>query len=242
MREVEAYSRLAGVYDDVVVDPCYVDWAHFLDGVWRADARGVIDVLDACCGTGLMAAELSALGYHVVGFDASQEMLDRARELLGPDAKLYCQALPDVALPGRFDAVISTYDGLNYLPPADFTRSLAVLGGSLRAGGWLIFDLHTDVMLELARDRDQVHGSWPGGTFAVSYDVDIPERTVTSHIEVVQDDDVYAEEHPQYIHSAEQTRAALTAAGFTAIAVVDNYSGRPAGPSTLRATYVARRR
>ena len=35
VRPVEAYSRLAGVYDEIVVDPCHGAWASFLDDLWR---------------------------------------------------------------------------------------------------------------------------------------------------------------------------------------------------------------
>ena len=83
MKPVEAYTRLASVYDEVVIDPCHGNWAGFLDEIWRADSQGVRSVLDLCCGTGLLAAELIARGYRVVGVDASEAMLACARERLG---------------------------------------------------------------------------------------------------------------------------------------------------------------
>ena len=55
------YSRLAGVYDELVVDPCYSDWADFLDRLWADDPEVVSSVLDVCCGTGLLTAERTAL-------------------------------------------------------------------------------------------------------------------------------------------------------------------------------------
>jgi len=33
MGDITPYARLAGVYDELVVDPCYSDWADFLDGL-----------------------------------------------------------------------------------------------------------------------------------------------------------------------------------------------------------------
>ena len=80
MRHVEAYSRLAGVYDEIVIDPCHDQWASFLDELWSADPDGVRSVLDLCCGTGRLAGELVARGYWVVGADASDAMLVLARE------------------------------------------------------------------------------------------------------------------------------------------------------------------
>ena len=41
VRPVEAYSRLAAVYDEIVIDPCHDHWASFLHEQWRADPAGV---------------------------------------------------------------------------------------------------------------------------------------------------------------------------------------------------------
>ena len=60
--QVEAYTRLAGVYDEIVVDPCHGAWASFLHELWSEDEHGVHNVLDVCCGTGLLAGELARAG------------------------------------------------------------------------------------------------------------------------------------------------------------------------------------
>src|SRR5262249_27714361 len=62
VRPVGAYPRLAGVYDEVVAAPCHSALAGFLDELFRADEEAVAGVLDVCCGTGLLAAELAARG------------------------------------------------------------------------------------------------------------------------------------------------------------------------------------
>jgi predicted TPR repeat methyltransferase len=53
------------VYDEIVVDRCHDRWAAHLNELWSTDAADVRTVLDLCCGTGLMAVELIALGYRV---------------------------------------------------------------------------------------------------------------------------------------------------------------------------------
>ena len=50
------------------MDPCHGRWAAWLDELWAGDVRNVLDV---CCGTGLLAAELTARGYRVTGVDSS---------------------------------------------------------------------------------------------------------------------------------------------------------------------------
>ena len=42
MRHVEAYSRLAGVYDEIVIDPCHDRWASFLSGYRLSRSRSLL--------------------------------------------------------------------------------------------------------------------------------------------------------------------------------------------------------
>ncbi len=241
MGEVEAYSRLAAVYDELVVDDAYPQWAAFLDGLWQHDDTKVRSVLDVCCGTGLMAGELIGLGYRVVGTDASVEMLERARELLGPSAELAPMSLPSLPLGEVFDAVISTFDGLNYVPPDDFVATLAGAASIVRPGGWLCFDLHTDTMMQFTIDNPAVDGEFDGQSYWISTRIDVPRRECVTSITVTADGDSFTEQHRQYFHSDAAVRSALADAGFGAVAVFDEYSAVPAGPRTMRATWVARR-
>ncbi|MGB5952197.1 MAG: class I SAM-dependent methyltransferase, partial [Ornithinimicrobium sp.] len=106
------YTRLAEVYDAIVVDDCYSAWADYLDQLWGTEGVPVSRVLDLCCGTGLLAEQLMARGHHVTGADASADMLDQARKRLGTHAPLYRSVLTDLpdAINGEpFDAVVATF-------------------------------------------------------------------------------------------------------------------------------------
>lgn len=243
MTRVEAYSRLAGIYDEIVVDPCFGDWAGFMDAQWRTDAGRVANVLDVCCGTGLLAAELGSLGYAVTGVDASAAMLARARSLLGPGAPLVLATLPDLPVIGGFDAAVSTFDGLNYLTPMDFRRTVATVAERLRPGGWFIFDLHTDAMFDLARDTPVVEGEQDGTGYIIRNAVDPVARTCRATITVTEPGagESFTEEHLQFFHTDDEVRSALEAAGFDRVAVTDEYTDLEVTRETLRATWVARR-
>ena len=235
------YSRLAGVYDEIVVDPCFSDWAQFLVDLWSGDH--VSSVLDVCCGTGLLADELVQRGVAVVGVDASPEMLDRAHRLLGDRANLVAATLPDLPVSGPFDAAVSTMDGLNYLTPPDFRSSLAAIADRLRPGGWLVFDLHTDAMLDYIATHPTIEGEERGLRFVISTEADLGARTCDSTISVRDDNGqhTFAETHRQYFHSDSTVRSSLQDAGFALVATYDEYSLVPAGAATMRATWVARR-
>ena len=236
---IDPYAKLAGVYDEIVVDPCHPVWAEFLDRLWAGD--DVRRVLDLCCGSGLMTAELLKRSLDVVGVDASAAMLARARTLLGPEVTLVEAFLPDLPVPGPFDAVVSTLDGLSYLSPADFAAAMREIAAVLRPGGWLVFDLHGEAMLDFADLHAVIEGSDHGHDFTLTTVVDRDARLCTTTIDVHGDDRDFREEHRQFIHADRDVRAALVAAGFESIVATDEYTETPATAATLRATWVARR-
>jgi SAM-dependent methyltransferase len=226
----------------MVVDRCHDRWAAYLHERWSRDEAGVRSVLDICCGTGLMAAELVTLGYRVVGVDCSAAMLARARQRLGPDAVLAQQALPELGIDGVFDAGVCTFDGLNYLTPVEFGASLAAIANRLRVGGWLIFDLHTDAMMEFTVANPFVEGTTNGTHFAICSLVDIDSRSCDTRIEITgADGDTFSEHHRQYFLSDAHVREAIAAAGFGSVTASSEYTDDPIGQSTLRATWTARR-
>ena len=243
MRHVEAYSQLAGVYDEIVIDPCHARWASFLDELWSADPSGVRSVLDLCCGTGLLASELITRGYRVVGVDASDAMLAVAGERLGADVALSRTTLPDLTVGGVFDAVVCTFDGLNYLTPDELRLTLQAVSRCLRPAGWLVFDLHTDAMMEFTVSNPVVAGESAGHGFVITSAVDPDARTCDTTIELTRprDRDPFSEQHRQYFHADAEVRVSLEDAGFAVTAVGEEYTRAPVDASTLRATWTARR-
>jgi predicted TPR repeat methyltransferase len=242
VRNVAAYSRLAGVYDEIVIDPCHDRWASFLDELWSADPEGVHSVLDLCCGTGLLAAELIARGYRVVGVDASDAMLAVARERLGPEVVFAQTTLPDLKVEGPFDAAVCTFDGFNYLAPDELRLTMAAVALHLRPAGWLVFDLHTDGMMDFTIANPVVSGESAGNDFVISSVVDPGVRTCDTSITLTRprEGDPFSEQHRQYFHTDAAVCASLQDAGFTVTAVGDEYTHQPPDVSTLRATWSAR--
>lgn len=244
MRRVDAYTQLAGVYDEVVADPCHGAVAEFLDELFRSDEEAVAEVLDVCCGTGLLAAELASRGYRVTGVDASEAMLARARRLLGPHATLIHATLPELPLETTFDAATCTLDGFTYLAPAALAPTVAAMARVLRPGGWLIFDAHTDAMMALTSSRPVVSGEQDGHRFVIVAEVDPEARTCDTRIDVTGAGAAapFSEHHRQYFHRGSDIRSALVDGGFEVVAVRDGYSDRPPDESTLSAAWIARLR
>ena len=77
---MDAYSGFAAVYDMFMDNIPYDEWCAYLRGC--LEERGIRDglVLDLGCGTGSVTERLAAMGYDMIGVDASEEMLQAAME------------------------------------------------------------------------------------------------------------------------------------------------------------------
>ena len=171
-------------------------------------------------------------------------MLALARERLGPDVPLRRMTLPDLAVEGVFDAAVCTFDGFNYLTPDELRSTMTAVALRLRPDGWLVFDLHTDVMMSFTIANSVVAGESAGNAFVISSTVDPDARTCDTTIELLTRPGTggsFSEQHRQYFHTDADVRASLQAAGFAVAAVGEEYTHEPADASTLRATWTARR-
>ncbi|MEL6981053.1 MAG: methyltransferase domain-containing protein [Actinomycetota bacterium] len=106
-------------------------------------------VLDAGCGSGLLASALRARGAQVAGFDASPAMVELARNRLGEDAAIHVADLAE-RLPfddAEFDDVVASLV-LHYL--ADWTAPLAEMRRVLRPGGRVLLSVNHPAIFKLA--------------------------------------------------------------------------------------------
>jgi predicted TPR repeat methyltransferase len=150
---IDAALRLDG--DPQNVKQYYADWArHYDRDVSAAEYSGpaiaarllqqhladpMARILDAGCGTGLVGAELQALGYGAIdGFDLSSEMAELSRA-----TGAYRQVVGDIDMMHALeDYLVCDYDALlsigvftlGHVPP----QALTVLLQLLRAGGLLL--------------------------------------------------------------------------------------------------------
>jgi hypothetical protein len=151
--------------------------------------------------------------------------------------------LPDLAVDGVFDAAVCTFDGLNYLTSDELRLTLAAVARRLRPAGWLVFDLHTDRMMNFTISNPVVEGESAGNSFVIRSAVDPGARTCDTRIELTQprDGDPFSEQHRQYFHADADVRTSLQDTGFAVTAVEEEYTHEPADAATLRATWTARR-
>jgi len=148
------FSALASVYDDLMLDVPYDQWAEFLLRTARGHGWRGGSLLELGCGTGALTARLEAHAQRVVAVDASAAMLARARARL-QRSELLEGDMRSTPSGGSFDLVVAVFDVVNNLLVEGELEALArsVLQRSAPGGLW-IFDVNTVSGLE---------SPWEGG-------------------------------------------------------------------------------
>jgi SAM-dependent methyltransferase len=240
-------SIAAEIYD---IDKPYFalpDTAFHIEGL--ADVKGPI--LEPACGSGRTLVPLVEAGHEVVGFDTSQEMLDRCRERLDErslSAHLSRQSMQDFAYDRAFAAVVLPAGTITLID--DYTVALAVLKrfhDALEPGGLLIVD--SDPLSYLEPRGDDVR-SWTAenGDLLTLHG----QRTLTDRLaqrietriryERWRDNrliESQLEPMAQRFWGLEELTLAMTSVGFAEVTVTGNYKRRPPRARDWILTYEA---
>lgn len=97
-----------------------------------------------CCGTGQLAETLRLRGYDVTGLDASDAMIEFAREN-APDVPFVVADVRDFSIDGRFEAAYSVFESLNHIPDIDGLQlAFACVHSHLAPGAPFLFDLNRE--------------------------------------------------------------------------------------------------
>ncbi len=99
-------------------------------------------ILDLCCGSGHVTAELVRRGYSVTGIDSSTELISLARQAL-PGIDFRVQDARKLQIDGKYDAVLSTFDSLNHILTLDDLRDVFIgVHAALERSGLFVFDMN----------------------------------------------------------------------------------------------------
>ena len=235
------YGEIALVYDSLMYDMPYSDWAEYI----RKNIKGDT-VLELGCGTGSITEKLSAY-YDVTALDISEDMLEAAREKLmskGRQARLINGDMCDFSLHKPVDSVVCICDGINYLiTPEKVKQAFLNVYKNVKSGGRFIFDISSEYKLfamenELySEDNDTVTYIWRN---TVDEDKKLIEMDITFFVN--EEDERYFrfdEKHVQRMHSVDEITLWLKECGFKIISVTDNYTDKEITDETMRITFCA---
>ena len=144
----DQYTVLPRFYDKLNGEADYVSYVDYL-------ARHISchsSVLDLGCGTGNVSTELALRGYDVTGLDVSSEMLTEARyksEKQGANVFYTCQDMTSFSTPVLYDAVVSSFDCLNYLLSKEkLFSAFCRVNNALCDNGVFLFDMNSPYKFE----------------------------------------------------------------------------------------------
>jgi 2-polyprenyl-3-methyl-5-hydroxy-6-metoxy-1,4-benzoquinol methylase len=140
------FSKYAPFYDLLYEDKDYGAEAYFISDLikdFKNDKK--LTLLDAGCGTGIHAIELSKLGYILEGSDISREMIEIAREKVKKtkfSVRFHNESFQSLnKIHGSFDVILCMFSSINYLTRLEdvdiFFRNVFSL---LKKDGIFIFD------------------------------------------------------------------------------------------------------
>lgn len=182
-----SYTAFAYVYDELMDNVPYDEWARYLTGLLKEYGVSEGLVCELGCGTGQMTRRLAAAGYDMIGIDSSEDMLNIAREKEyeegdastsgeeeafadgGVSSVLYSQQdMRSFELYGTVSAIVSICDSMNYITSdEDMLSVFRLVNNYLDKGGIFIFDLNTEYKYKellgdttIAENREEISFIW----------------------------------------------------------------------------------
>lgn len=247
----EPYSVLAGFYDRLMEDVDYAAWCDFYVACFaKYVPHPVRSVLDLACGTGSITVPLAARGYAVTGIDLSAEMLTLARKKADEahvPLVLSEQNIASFDAGGKADAVLCSFDGINYLTAKkDVASCFSRVFDTLLPDGLFVFDVGTEHHF---RDTLADHTfPYDYGDLFVSWQSDFCRKsglcryTLTFFSE--EADGSYTrfdEEQRQRAYPVKTLRALLEEAGFEVLDLVSDLDFSPLTEASERCFFLCRK-
>ncbi|MEX0772433.1 MAG: class I SAM-dependent methyltransferase [Balneolales bacterium] len=148
------YGKLAPIYDEVMHDVDYEEWADFIDLVIQYHRQDTISILELACGTGSLSLLLDELDcYEITASDASADMIKVAGmkgEEAHADVTWRQIDFLNINLDEKYDAILILFDSINYLTEQQQIEELfRQVRKVIKPNGIFIFDFTTPVYSQI---------------------------------------------------------------------------------------------
>lgn len=234
------FTQLASVYDAIMAEVEYDEWAAFILDVARERGYGGGALLDLGCGTGNSTAPMHERGLDVMGIDKSAAMLAVARAKL-PEVEFVETGFTELDLGHRFELVYSVFDALNnLLTDDDMRETFRRVNRHLEPGGLFVFDVNTPTGLRDLWEGGKAEG-WADDVY-YSWTHTYDEATGLAHVEAFcsTESGSFVERHSERGYAAGDLVRLLAGAGFVDVEVVTYPDATPAPADADRVWVVAR--
>lgn len=223
-----SFGPIAPFYDELMRSVPYRMWTGYYLLLLSQQGAKPKQVLDVCCGTGVVTEMLHREGFEMAGIDLSAPMIEEAKRKAAKrklPIRYECQDAAEMNLGETFDAAYSFFDSLNYITdPERLSLATQRVAAHLEPGGSFIFDLNTAYAFEQQMfDQKQTHAR-----AKVKYDWkghwDPIRRIIRVEMKFWRGGEEFYEEHVQRAHTDDEIREMLAAAGFKDIQAYHSYT------------------
>ena len=240
-----SYENFARVYDELMDNVPYEEWAQFILNLLQDRKITEVLVLELGCGTGKLMTLLGKAGFDMIGVDNSVEMLQIAREKTSQDFLYLLQDMREFELYGTVKAVISVCDSVNYITKKEELRKVfQLVNNYLDPEGVFIFDFNTEYKYReligetvIAEDREDVSFIWFN-----EYDEDSHLNDIDLKVFVQEEGDIYRkfqEEHIQRGYTLDEIKQLLEESGLIFLEAYEEYTMQAPQPDSGRIVVVA---
>lgn len=240
-----SYEAFASVYDVLMQDVDYKKRTEYLLEIFDRYDRKPTLLLDLACGTGSFAKEMLERGIDVIGVDASEEMLNIARENL-PECLLLNQRAEELDLYGTVDGAICLMDSLNHITDyGDFCKAIERTALFLEKDRLFVFDVNTEYKHKnilgdncFVIENDGVFCTWQNETdenFLTNIMLDFFVEGESGEYQR------FGEDFSERAYTKSQIETALNKAGLEIVAVLDDMSFKEQKETSERLYYVTRK-
>jgi SAM-dependent methyltransferase len=242
------YVHFAEVYDQIMADVPYKQWADYIQGVWARFSYSPRTVLDLACGTGNLSIILARRGYRVIGVDGSPNMLEVARkkaESAGLNIDFVEGDLRSFSVEHPVDAAVCVFDSLNYLlEPIHVQSAYRSVSKALVPGGFFVFDVNTPGRLAaIPHEISLMEGRNHYVVWTDYYDSSRKwwKVRLTGFIRQGKTWKRFDEIHRERAFPLDDQRKWLQDAGFAVLGVYHSTTFYPASEDTSRAYFVVKK-
>ncbi|WP_155286746.1 class I SAM-dependent DNA methyltransferase [Lacticaseibacillus zhaodongensis] len=230
------YSTFAQVYDQLMDQDLYDDWAEYVEKRVQPQQQ---ELLELAGGSGTLAVKLAQAGYKVTNLDLSADMLALAADKINAadvDIPLIQADMRDFGVIDQFDLVTCFDDSICYMQNLDDVKAtFAQVAANLKSGGRFMFDAHSIYQMDEVFPGYMYNYQTEDYAFLwSSYEGEYPhscEHDLTFFI-YREDIDAYKpliETHKERTYPINDFVAALEATGFTNVEVSADF-----GKSTVK--------
>lgn len=199
-----SYGSFAYFYDRLTENVDYKSYAAYIKRLFDSYGKNkkINSVLDIACGTGSLTAELSKLGFEMIGADASAEMLMEAQMKKSEenlDILYLCQSAEELDLYGTVEGAVCTLDSINHITDEEnVLKAFGKISLFMEKDGLFIFDMNTEYKHReilgnntFVYDLDDVYCVWQN---------ELDEDDLLTHITL----DIFCEENGLYDRFTEE--------------------------------------